>query len=70
MKIFRREYHLWPVEDNRDTKGHIKKLASRIDRLETMVSSLVEQLGYVIALEDFDTEYVTLKKVEPQNEKS
>jgi hypothetical protein len=63
MNIFGRKYHLWNVADNRTTKDHIKKLSSRIDRLETLITELVEVMDLVIVIEDFDTEYCSLKKV-------
>jgi len=63
MKILGRRYHLWETGQAKTDKEHIKKLSSRIDRLETIVSELANKCGYVIAIEDFDTEYCSLKKV-------
>jgi len=63
MKMFGRRYHIWEAGSNKTTKEHVKKLSSRIDRLETIVSDLANKCGYVVAIEDFDTEYCVLKKV-------
>ena len=63
MKILGRRYHLWETGQAKTDKEHIKKLSSRIDRLETIVSDLADKCGYVIAIEDFDTEYCSLVKV-------
>ncbi len=63
MKMFGRRYHIWEAGSNKTTKEHVKKLSSRIDRLETIVSDLADKCGYVIAIEDFDTEYCSLVKV-------
>ena len=63
MNIFGSKYHLWNIAEDRTTKGHIKKLSNRIDRLEVLITELVTILGYTIAVEDFDTEYCSLKKV-------
>jgi len=63
MRMFGRRYHLWEAGSNKTTKEHVKKLSSRIDRLETIVSELTHECGYVVAIEDFDTEYCSLKKV-------
>lgn len=63
MKMFGRRYHIWDAEGNKTTKEHVKKLSSRIDRLEAIVSELAKECGYVIAIEDFDSEYCSLVKV-------
>lgn len=59
MKIFRR-YHLWEAGQAKTDKEHIKAMAKKIDRLECIVTELAKECGYVIAIEDFDTEYCSL----------
>ena len=63
MKMLGRRYHIWDTEGSKTTKEHVKKLSSKIDRLEALVSELANKCGYVIAIEDFDTEYCTLVQV-------
>ena len=34
--------------------------------LETILTELTKELGYVITIEEFDTNYVALKKIEKE----
>tara|TARA_Y100000593_G_C4144046_1_gene253714 strand:- start:261 stop:458 length:198 start_codon:yes stop_codon:yes gene_type:complete len=52
--------------DKKTNKQHIRELSKRVDMLETILTELTKELGYVITIEEFDTNYVALKKIEKE----
>ena len=65
---FPTRYLPWEIPIRKTTRQHIQKLYSRINRLEELLSSLANKCGYTIAVEDFDVDYLSLKKIESQKE--
>ena len=65
---FPTRYLPWEIPIRKTTKQHIQKLYSKISRLEELLSSLADKCGYTIAVEDFDVDYLSLKKIESQKE--
>ena len=66
MKL--RRYLPWENTRRRNTQEHIQKLYSKINRIEDLLSSLADKCGYAVVVEDFDVEYLSLKKIESQKE--
>ena len=65
---FPTRYLPWEIPIRKTTRQHIQKLYSRISRLEELLSSLAKKCGYTIAVEDFDVDYLSLKKIGSQKE--
>ena len=65
---FTTRYLPWGNTRRRNTQEHIQKLYSKIGRIENLLSSLADKCGYTVAVEDFDVDYLSLKKIGSQKE--